>query len=184
VIYRGELDAHESGTVATPIILTRDPAWSTGPAVICGNDVGWALVVNQTGGVTLLTKSGRGSASLASRTAVNNGQRHRLIAEADRKAGTFTLYLDGKPDSYGPGLGADASLADDSDLYVSGTPSGRCLIGALDFMRPARGSLSDSKTTIEELCAWEFSGPFLDDFTGRRRPANGGSAGASMRTRT
>ena len=101
-----------------------------------------------------------------------------MIAEADRKAGTFTLYLDGKPDSSGPGLGADASLANDSDLYVGGTPSGHCLNGALDFTRIARGTLADSKTTIEELYAWEFNGPFLDDFTGRRRPANGGCAGA------
>jgi hypothetical protein len=45
-------------------------------------------------------------------------------------------------------------------------------------MRIARGTLADSKTTIEELYAWEFNGPFLDDFTGRRRPADGGCAGA------
>jgi hypothetical protein len=42
-IYRGELDAHESGTAATPIILTRDPSWGAGPAVICGSETvtGW-----------------------------------------------------------------------------------------------------------------------------------------------
>jgi len=39
-------------------------------------------------------------------------------------------------------------------------------------------NLNDSKTTIEELYQWEFNGPFLDDFGGRRRPANGGCAGA------
>ena len=43
VVYRGEMDANESGTVATPIILTRDPSWGTGPAVICGSEAvtGW-----------------------------------------------------------------------------------------------------------------------------------------------
>ncbi|MFI5458803.1 MAG: laminin G domain-containing protein [Isosphaerales bacterium] len=142
------------------------------------NDVGWALVVNEAGGVTLVTKSRGSSASLASRTAVNDGQWHHVIAEADRKARKLTLYLDGKADCGGPGLGADASLANDADLYVGGTPSGHCFSGALDFMRLARGTLADSKTTIDELYAWEFDGPFLDDFTGRRRPASGGCAGA------
>jgi len=142
------------------------------------NDVGWALDVNQAGGATLMAKSAGVAASLASRTPVNDGQWHHLIAEADRQAGTFTLYLDGNPDAAGPGLGKDASLANDADLYVGGTPAGHCLNGAIDFLRLARGTLADSKTTIQELYAWEFHGPFLDDFTGRRRPANGGCAGA------
>jgi hypothetical protein len=142
------------------------------------NDLGWTLSVNQAGGVTLTAKSGGVSASLASQSRVNDGQWHHIIAEADRAAKTFTLYLDGKQDARGPGLGADASLANDADLYVGGTPQGRYLDGAIDFLRLARGTLADSKTTIEELYAWEFHGPFLDDFTGRRRPANGGYAGA------
>lgn len=31
VVYRGELEANESGTEKVPIILTRDPSWGTGP---------------------------------------------------------------------------------------------------------------------------------------------------------
>jgi hypothetical protein len=142
------------------------------------NDTGWALNLNQAGGLTLTAKSGKATASLASRGLVNDGHWHHAIAEADRKAGTFTLYLDGKRDTVGPGLGADISLVNDADLYVGGTPSGHCLNGALEFVRLARGTLADSKTTIEELYAWEFNGPFLDDFTGRRRSADGGYAGA------
>jgi hypothetical protein len=142
------------------------------------NSVGWALSINPAGGVTLLAKTTNATASLASRRLVNDGQWHHLIAEADRKAGTFTLYLDGKSDACGPGLGPEASLANDADLYVGGTPTGHYLNGALDFLRLARGTLADSKTTIEELYAWEFNGPFLEDFTGRRRPADGGYAGA------
>jgi hypothetical protein len=61
---------------------------------------------------------------------------------------------------------------------VGGTPQGHNLDGAMDFLRIARGTLADSKTTIEELYAWEFHGPFLYDFTGRERPADGGEAGA------
>jgi len=72
----------------------------------------------------------------------------------------------------------DASLANAADLYVGGTPQGHNLDGAIDFMRLARGTLADAKTTIDELYDWEFNGPFLEDFTGRRRPAGGGCAGA------
>jgi hypothetical protein len=55
---------------------------------------------------------------------------------------------------------------------------GGALDGAIDFLRTARGTLADSKTTIEELHAWQFNGPFLDDFTGNRRAADRGCAGA------
>jgi hypothetical protein len=115
---------------------------------------------------------------LASRRIVNDGQWHHVLAEADRQAGTFTIYLDGGQDARGPGLGPDVSLANEADLYVGGTPQGHHLKGAIDFLRLARGTLADARTTIEELHAWQFDGPFLHDFTGRRRPAEGGCAGA------
>ena len=43
VDYRGEMNANESGTADAPIILTRDPSWGEGPAVICGSEAvtGW-----------------------------------------------------------------------------------------------------------------------------------------------
>ena len=141
-------------------------------------DAGFALSINETGGLTLTAQAVGAKASLASQGVVNDGQWHHVIAEADRKAGTFTIYLDGKSDVAGPGLGADASLANGSDLYVGGTPQGHNLDGAIDFMRIARGTLADAKTTIGELFAWEFHGPFLQDFTGRERPSDGGAAGA------
>jgi hypothetical protein len=139
---------------------------------------GYALRLNEAGGVTLAAQAVGAQASLASHGAINDGQWHHVIAEADRQAGTFTIYLDGRPDARGPGLKADASLANDADLYVGGTPQGHNLNGAIDFMRLARGTLADAKTTIAELYAWEFNGPFLYDFTGRPRPADGGAAGA------
>jgi len=139
---------------------------------------GYALRVNQTGGVTLSAQALGAQASLASHGAINDGQWHHVIAEADRQGATFTIYLDGQQDASGPGLGVDASLANAADLYVGGTPQGHNLDGAIDFMRLARGTLADAKTTIDELYDWEFNGPFLEDFTGRRRPAGGGCAGA------
>jgi hypothetical protein len=142
------------------------------------DDAGYALCVNEVGGVTLAAQAADAKASLASHAVINDAQWHHVIAEADRKAWTFTIYIDGRHDAGGPGLGPDASLANDADLYVGGTPEGHNLDGAIDFMRLARGTLADSKTTIEELYAWEFNGPFLYDFTGHRRPADGGYAGA------
>jgi hypothetical protein len=140
--------------------------------------VGYALRVNEAGGVTLATRAAGGPASLAGRSTVNDGRWHHVIAEADRQAATFTIYVDGKRDASGPGLNADASLANDGDLYVGGTPQGHDLDGAIDFMRVARGTLADAETTIGELYAWEFNGPFLYDFTGRERPDGSGDAGA------
>lgn len=142
------------------------------------NGAGFVLGVNRAGGVTLAATVNGAATWLESRKAVNDGQWHHVIAEADRQAKRFTLYLDGKLDASGPGLGPEVSLANDADLYVGGAPNGKYLNGAVDFLRLARGTLADSKTTIEELYAWEFDGPFLNDFTGRRRPANGGCAGA------
>ncbi|HUD47550.1 MAG TPA: LamG domain-containing protein [Candidatus Baltobacteraceae bacterium] len=141
-------------------------------------EAGFALRVNEAGGVTLAAQTAGAKATLTSHAAVNDGQWHHVIAEADRKGETFTIYIDGKKDASGPGLGAEASLANEADLYVGGTPQGHNLDGVIDFMRIARGTLADAKTTIDELCAWEFDGPFLYDFTGRKRPADGGEAGA------
>ena len=139
---------------------------------------GFSLHINEAGGVTLAAQAVGSQASLDSKHLVNDGQWHHVIAEADRQSGTFTLYLDGQADTRGPGLNADSSLANDADLYVGGTPAGEYLNGSIEFLRLARGTLADSQTTIEELHAWQFDGPPLQDFTGRRRPADGGAAGA------
>jgi hypothetical protein len=45
-----------------------------------------------------------------------------VIAEADRDARTLVLYVDGKRDSAGPGIGP-VSLANEGDLYVGGSPT-------------------------------------------------------------
>jgi hypothetical protein len=142
------------------------------------SDGGWALNLDEAGHVVLETKSAGAIATVASHQAINDGQWHHVIAEAARKAATFTIYIDGKQDNVAPGIGPEVSLANDADLYVAGTPQGHRLNGAIDFLRLARGTLADSKTTIEELYAWQFHGPFLQDFTSHVRPADGGSAGA------
>ena len=67
---------------------------------------------------------------------------------------------------------------DDGDVYVGGTPEGWHLDGTLDFLRIAHGTLGDADTTIDELYAWEFDGPFLRDFTGRQPTGRRRDAGA------
>ena len=79
----------------------------------------------------------------------------------------LTLYLNGRKEAAARGVDAAVSLANDGDLHVAGTPAGRFLNGALDFLRLAHGTLADADTTIEELYAWQFDGPFLRDFAGR-----------------
>lgn len=142
------------------------------------NDTGWALGLDEAGHVILTAKSGPTMARLVSHRTINDGQWHHVIAEADRTAGTFMIYIDGQEASTGPGIGPDVSLANDADLFVAGNPDGHHLDGAIDFLRLARGTLADSKTTIDELYAWEFHGPFLQDFVGHPRLADGGDAGA------
>jgi len=66
-------------------------------------------------------------------------------------------------------------------LYVGGRPDGGNLAGTIEFVRVALGTLDDAKTTIEELYAWQFSGPFLEDFLGRQ-PRGQRDAGAIQHT--
>ena len=61
---------------------------------------------------------------------------------------------------------------------MGGTAKGDCFQGSIDFLRIARGTLADAKTTIEELFAWEFDGPQYRDFTGRRPTDGKRDAGA------
>ena len=97
---------------------------------------------------------------------MNDGKWHHVLAEADRKAGRMTIYVDGQKDADGNGP-RDVSLSNGADFSVGGTPTGDCLAGTVDFVRVSLGSLADAKTTIGELYAWEFSGPFLTDFVGK-----------------
>ena len=160
------------------IVFKTAPGQTQATLIQKRNAAGWSLAVNAAGGVAWQANSGAAAATLASRTAINDGRWHHVIAEADRNTATLAIYIDGHRDAAGPGLGPDLSLATEADLYVAGTPQGQCLNGAIDFLRLARGTLADAKTTIEELYAWEFDGPFLYDFTGHKRPADGGCAGA------
>ena len=118
--------------------------------------------------------AGAAKAAVTGTAKVNDGKWHHVLAEADRAAGKATIYVDGKAAGEGKldAIAQDASLANTADFVV-----GKGLAGAVDFLRVCRSTLAESKTTIEELYAWEFDGPALRDFLGNK-PAGKRDAGA------
>jgi hypothetical protein len=110
---------------------------------------------------------------------IADGQWHHVIAQVDRKAGTWTLFVDGKRAAKAnlPLMPA-ASLANGADFLVARSAGGKFLSGWIDFLRVGRGTLGDARTTIEELYAWQFDGPHMRDFTGRTRKPGQTAAGA------
>jgi hypothetical protein len=136
------------------------------------NGNGYSLTVNDKGGVTFAVKGDGGAGSISSAAKVNDGKWHHVVAESDRETKKLVVYVDGKKDSEGAGIGKEVALANDGDLCAGGTAKGRCLAGTFEFLRIALGTLADAKTTIEELYAWQFDGPFLRDFDGKV-PADG-----------
>jgi concanavalin A-like lectin/glucanase superfamily protein len=139
-----------------------------------GPSAGYALTVNRV--VTFTTRAGGKDVLVAGKAAVNDGAWHHVLAECDRASGRMTIFVDGKADAAGSAPG-DASLSNESDFYIGGTPEGGCLAGTIDFARVSLGSFSEAQTTIEELYAWQFDGPFLRDFTGAE-PVGRRDAGA------
>jgi hypothetical protein len=138
---------------------------------------GYSLAIGAAGKLSSNVRGRGASATAESKVNVNDGRWHHAIVEADRRARTLTLYIDGKKDASAEGVDASVSLANEGDVYVGGTAEGRYLDGALDFLRIAQRTLSDADTTIEELYAWEFDGPQMRDFTGRK-PTGARNAGA------
>ncbi len=140
-------------------------------------DSGYALEINRRGRIEFTLKGGDRQVHVASKTRVNDGEWHHVVAEVDRTSNQLAIYIDGRRDSDAVGVLGDASLENAGDLYVGGTPSGRFLKGTLDFLRIGLGTLADAKTDIKELYAWQFDGPFLRDFAGRK-PQGRRDAGA------
>ncbi len=140
------------------------------------SQTGYELSIDNSGRFVISVKAPNDSARLKSQTRINDAKWHHVLVEADRSAKRLTIYIDGKLDTSGTGIGT-VSLANNSDLLVCGTPGGRCMKGTVEFLRISLGTLADAKTTIEELYAWQFDGPFLRDFTGRE-PKGKRDAGA------
>ena len=130
-------------------------------------DSGYQVSIGPAGAVCLTIQAGGAQATVASTVKVNDGKWHHVIAEADRAAGKAAIYVDGRAAGDGKldAVAKDATLANTADFVV-----GKEFVGAIDFLRVCRSTLAESKTTIDELYAWEFNGPFLRDFCGRMPP--------------
>jgi len=139
-----------------------------------GHTSGYALAIGADGRPQLTLRSGGEATTATASARVNAGAWHHLLVEVDRAAGRVTFFIDGQAAGQSGlgGLGRDAELSNTSDFVV-----GKGLVGAIDFLRVCRSTLAGSRTTIDELYAWQFHGPMLRDFTGRA-PAVGLSRNA------
>jgi len=150
-------------------VFKTDAGHTNGVLAAKSAQAGYELSVGNDGGPCLTLLAGSAKAAVTSTVKVNDGKWHHLLAEVDRAAGNATLYVDGKRVSEGKldAIAKDAPLSNTADFVV-----GKGFAGAMDFLRVCRSTLAESKTSIEELYAWEFDGPFLRDFTGKT-PADG-----------
>jgi hypothetical protein len=99
---------------------------------------------------------------------ISDGNWHHVLVEVNRQLSSVKVFIDGVS-SNGSSTGivpASVSFANSNDLLVGKNKDGNYFAGTIDFLRISKGTLTDAKTTIEELYQWEFDGPFLRDFAG------------------
>jgi hypothetical protein len=161
-----------TGNLLIEIYFKTAPGHAGGVLMEKMKGSGYRLAISAGGRLAFAVKGAAASALVESPASVNDGAWHHAIAELDRQPATLTMYVDGRKVASARGVDATVSLANDGDVHVGGTSEGQYLDGTLDFLRIAQGTLADADTTIEELYAWEFDGPFLRDFTGHK-PAGG-----------
>ncbi len=172
---------HSSNFLIEAFFATQ-PGHTGGVLIEKMEAAGYSLTINSGGGVTFVAKGPGSGGAVEGKARVNDGKWHHVVAECDRRSSTLTIHVDGRKDVSGPGVGPNVSLANGGDLYVGGTPKGRCAAATLDFMRIALGTLADAHTTIDELYAWQFDGPFLRDFAGRKPSGARRDGGAIEKT--
>ena len=153
-----------NGNFLVEAYFKTEPGAVNGALVSDMDERGYELFVDGGGAVTFLVQADN-EVHVGTNVGVNDGKWHHVIAEADRTGGALRIYLDGK-------LAAErkaspqGSCVNDADLLVGKSGRGNFLAGSIEFLRVSLGTLADAKTTIEELYAWQFDGPFLRDFTG------------------
>ena len=155
-------------------ISMRGPAEEP-PARASAPATGYALAVDATGRPEFRLSIDGTVATARGDTSVADGQPHHYVAELDRPARRLRLYVDGR-------RAAETALTD-ALAEADATTWNPLEVGAgttMDFLRIALSSLSESKTDIDELRAWEFDGPFLRDFAGKA-PSGRRDAGAIER---
>lgn len=166
------------------VYFKTEPGHSGGVLVSKADMFGYILDIDGKGRARMtLRTGGKDIFSRLSAKEINDGKWHHLIVEVDRKdtKKDISFYIDGKQangPSSGTMPGKDVSLSNANDFFVGKGGKANFFNGAIDFLRVCRGTLADAKTTIGELYAWQFDGPFLRDFTGRKPKDGKRDAGA------
>ena len=140
---------------------------------------GYLLVILKNGMSAMFLKFDNKNYFLqGSKIAVNDNKWHHILAEVDRKNKTVMIYIDGKIQNSGSkGKFLDTSLKNKGNFLV-GKYKDKYLKADIDFMRVSRGTLSDAQTSIKELYDWQFKGPFLRDFYGKKTTGKARDVGA------
>ena len=159
---------HNAGTgnFLVEAVFRAEAASKGGALVSCIGERGYELGFSPEGKLMFRVKADA-EAVVMSSAPVTDGKWHHVLAEVDRKTGALRLFVNGKQ------VGEQAAALRGTIRYagkllVGETATGAPFMGSLDFLRIALSSLAESKTTIEELYAWEFDGPFLRDFGGQK----------------
>ncbi len=123
---------------------------------------GYLLAVNEKGQAEMsLTANSNKLITVTASPKLGDGAWHHVIAEVDRSSG-ISFYVDGKKADVsvnGPMPDKNISLSNSGDFLVGKDSKGNHLAVSIDFMRVCRSTLKSSRTSIEELYAWEFNGP-------------------------
>jgi len=144
---------------------------------------GYQLDLTESGNARFsLMNSGTASYSNTASTPLTDGKWHHVLLEVNRQQSKSAIYIDGILDNGAVAgtMPASASLTNTADLMIGKNKDGYFFKGIIDFIRISKGTLADAKTTIDELYKWQFSGPFLRDFTGAE-PVGKRDAGAIER---
>ncbi|MCX7848213.1 MAG: LamG domain-containing protein [bacterium] len=106
---------------------------------------------------------------------VNDGDWHHVLVEYHRPVPSrLNMYVDGVL-ANGATVGTLPTpgvwITNSAPFIVGRGPIADYFAGDIEFVRVARGTLTNAVTTIEELYDWQFAGPMLADFRGV--PPNG-----------
>ncbi len=172
-------DIHQSNMLVE-VYFRTEPGHTDGVLVAKSDGrAGYTLAVNGQGTLTFRLGADGQTHQIVSPVPVNDGQWRHVVAELDRQGGQARIYVDGRlTTEEAVNLPNGASLSNDGDLTVGRGPEGGFFAGEVDFLRIARGTFADARTSIEELYDWQFDGPFLRDFMGQEPTGDRRDAGA------
>ncbi|HDI45938.1 MAG TPA: hypothetical protein ENF60_01215 [Candidatus Omnitrophica bacterium] len=141
---------------------------------------GYSVYIGRNGKIAMKLLSDGEKYVRESKQAINDNKYHHVVLQVDRsKERPVDIFIDGKV-SNGRERGRISkrkSLSNES-VFLVGKGKEGYFAGEIDFLRVSRGTLADAETTIEELYNWEFNGPFLRDFYGRKPAGKARDIGA------